>query len=84
MQFSDFARKLKGVIGGKSSAAAFTKTLFEVMLVEDETLAEDEKVLSEYSKETFKAYFSGNTFRLCERRDFFHDARACRNHFRSV
>lgn len=61
MQFSDFARKLKGVIGGKSSAAAFTKTLFETILTEDESLAEDECVLSEYSNDTFKAYFSGNT-----------------------
>jgi hypothetical protein len=61
MQFSDFSRKLKGVIGGKSSAAAFTKTLFETILVEDETFAEDESILSEYSNDTFKAYFSGNT-----------------------
>lgn len=61
MQFSDFSRKLKGVIGGKSSAATFTKTLFETILVEDETFAEEESILSEYSKDTFKAYFSGNT-----------------------
>lgn len=60
MQFSDFARKLKGVIGGNSSGAAFTKTLFETMLVED-GLRKDESVLSEYSQETFKAYYSGTT-----------------------
>jgi len=61
MQFSEFARKLKGVIGGTSSAAAFTKTLFETILIENKTLYDDESVLSEYSSETFKAYFSGTT-----------------------
>ena len=54
MQFSDFSRKLKGVIGGKSSAATFTKTLFETILVEDETFAEDESILSEYSKDSHR------------------------------
>ena len=61
MQFSDFARKLKGVIGGDSSASAFTKTLFEIMLVEEKSLADSEGVLSGYSDETFKAYYSGTT-----------------------
>lgn len=61
MLFPEFARRLKGIIGGDSGVAVFTKSLFDAILDEETLSDKTDSVLNEYSKETFKAYFHGTT-----------------------
>jgi hypothetical protein len=56
MEFSEFARRLHAIIGAGSSTAAFTKSIIEIIL-SDEAPA----ITDEYSDDTYKAYFNGNT-----------------------
>lgn len=56
MTFSDFMNRLFPIIGAGSSTHAFTKSIFEVMLEDD-----DLEILAGCSKETYKAYFNGST-----------------------
>lgn len=56
MTFSDFINRLFSIIGAGSSTHAFTKSIFEVMLDEN-----DLEILDEYTEETYKSYFNGNT-----------------------
>ena len=61
MLFSEFARRMKSIIGGASSTSVFTKSLFDAILNEECLNENDESVLSEYKIETFKSYFDGKT-----------------------
>ena len=56
MTFSEFINRLFPIIGAGSSTHKFTRSIFEAIL-EDEGL----EILDEYSDETYKAYFNGNT-----------------------
>lgn len=56
MRFKIFARKLKRVIGGKSNAQQFTRSLFEYMIKDDACV-----LLDDIKSETFKSYYSENT-----------------------
>lgn len=56
MTFSDFMNRLFPIIGAGSSTHAFTKSMFEVMLEDGYSEA-----LDDYSEDTYKAYFNGNT-----------------------
>lgn len=56
MEFKEFAKKLKNVIGGASNTKEFTKTLFETMMNDS-----GPDLLASIKPDTFKAYFNGNT-----------------------
>ncbi len=56
MEFKDFAQMLHPIIGGSSSQATFTKTLFDVIVTEDGQSAVDES-----SEVTYRSYFNGKT-----------------------
>lgn len=56
MNFQEFVSITRPVIGGKSSAHRFVRTLFEAILTEE---AGD--VLEDYSDNTYKAYANGRT-----------------------
>ena len=54
MEFKDFVQILHPIIGGSSSQAAFTKTLFDVLVTEDGQSAVDEP-----TETTYRSYFNG-------------------------
>ena len=56
MNFKDFAHLLFPSIGAGSSTHAFTRSLFEAIVTEDGL-----DILNGYDKESFKAYYNGNT-----------------------
>ena len=56
MEFKDFAQKLHPIIGSTSSRAAFTKTLFDVIVTGDGQSAVDGQ-----SDITYCSYFNGQT-----------------------
>lgn len=56
MKFKDFASMLSSVIGAGSSTHAFVRSLFEAIVTEDGL-----DILDGYDKESFKAYYNGNT-----------------------
>ena len=56
MKYKEFAQRLYPIIGGASSTHAFTKTLFDAIVIDD-----GKEVLEEVSNETYKAYYNGNT-----------------------
>lgn len=56
MEFKDFAKKLKNVIGGTSNTQKFTKTLFETMMNDS-----GPELLANIKPSTFKSYFNGYT-----------------------
>lgn len=56
MNFKDFAHLLSPSIGAGSSTHAFTRSLFEAIVTEDGL-----DILNGYDKESFKAYYNGNT-----------------------
>lgn len=56
MEFKDFVQILHPIIGGSSSQAAFTKTLFDVLVTEDGQSAVDEP-----TETTYRSYFNGQT-----------------------
>lgn len=56
MEFTEFAQKLKPIIGGSYSTHVFTKTLFEAIITEDGLLH-----IEDVSENTFKAYYNGQT-----------------------
>ena len=56
MTFSEFANRLHPIIGGSSSQPGFAKTLFETI-----TLEGGQEILQGKSRETYKAYFNGQT-----------------------
>lgn len=56
MEFSVFADRLRSQIGAGSSTAAFTRSIFEAILTD-----EGQSLTEEYSEETYKAYYNGNT-----------------------
>ncbi len=56
MNFRDFAHLLYPSIGAGSSTHAFTRSLFEAIVTEDGL-----DILNGYDKESFKAYYNGNT-----------------------
>lgn len=56
MEFSEFAHKLASIIGQGVNTSRFTRTLFETMVMEEHL-----DLVSGKSKESFKAYFNGNT-----------------------
>ncbi|WP_449460506.1 hypothetical protein [Streptococcus suis] len=56
MEFTEFAQRLKPIIGGDANTALFTRTLFEGILTD-----EGELLIEETSENTFKAYFNGRT-----------------------
>ena len=56
MEFSDFMGRLHAIIGAGSSTSAFSKSIIEAIL-SDEAPA----ITEEYSDDTYKAYFNGQT-----------------------
>ena len=54
MTFSDFARRIGSVLRGADSQAAFTKTLFEMIIPDDR-----DDLLEGISDSTWKSYFNG-------------------------
>ena len=56
MNFKDFAHLLFPSIGAGSSTHAFTHSIFEAIVTEDGL-----DILNGYDKESFKAYYNGNT-----------------------
>jgi|GEM_PF-1340115 len=56
MEFSVFADRLRSQIGAGSSTATFTRSIFEAILTD-----EGQALTEEYSDETYKAYYNGNT-----------------------
>lgn len=56
MKFKDFAHMLSSVIRAGNSTHAFTRSLFEAIVTEDGL-----DILDGYDKESFKAYYNGNT-----------------------
>ena len=56
MEFTEFVKKLRDIIGGSESKTAFTKTLFEAIISEEHLSLLDEKSASSY-----KAYSNGST-----------------------
>lgn len=56
MEFSEFARRLKTIIGGKDNTAKFTRTLFLTLMDKD-----GEELLKDIADNTMKAYFNGKT-----------------------
>ena len=56
MEFKDFVQILHPILGGSSSQAAFTKTLFDVLVTEDGQSAVDEP-----TETTYRSYFNGQT-----------------------
>lgn len=60
MQFSDFAQKLCGALGGGKDVAEFTKTLFEEIVPENIRETTVNNILDKYSSSTYHAYFYGS------------------------
>lgn len=56
MKFQTFAQLLHPIIGAGNSTDTFTRSLFDAIVTD-----EGQAVLTEYSKNTYKAYFNGNT-----------------------
>ena len=56
MEFTEFAKLLKPIIGGSYNTKRFTKTLFESMMTENGALQ-----IEDISDETFKSYYNGKT-----------------------
>ena len=56
MKFTEFAQKIKPIIGGSYSTHVFTRTLFESIITEDGLLQ-----IEDISENTFKAYYNGQT-----------------------
>lgn len=56
MEFTEFAQKLKPIIGGSYNTPVFVKTLFESIITEEGLLH-----LEDISINTFKAYYNGQT-----------------------
>ena len=56
MEFTEFAQKLKPIIGGSYSTHVFTRTLFESIITEEGLLQ-----IEDISENTFKAYYNGQT-----------------------
>lgn len=56
MEFTEFAQKIKPIIGGSYSTHVFTRTLFESIITEDGLLQ-----IEDISENTFKAYYNGRT-----------------------
>lgn len=56
MTFSEFVNMLFPIIGAGSSTHAFTKSMFDAILDDS-----GQNILDEYSEETYKAYYNGNT-----------------------
>lgn len=56
MKFTEFAHKLKPIIGGSYNTPIFVKTLFESIITEEGLLH-----LEDVSNNTFKAYYNGQT-----------------------
>lgn len=56
MEFTEFAHKLKPIIGGSYNTPVFVKTLFESIITEEDLLH-----LEDISINTFKAYYNGQT-----------------------
>jgi hypothetical protein len=54
MEFKDFAQLLYPIIGGSSTQAAFVKTLFDTIMVD-----EGRDILEERSDVTYRTYFNG-------------------------
>lgn len=56
MEFTEFAQKIKPIIGGSYSTHVFTRTLFESIITEEGLLQ-----IEDISENTFKAYYNGKT-----------------------
>ena len=56
MKYEDFEHLLYPSIGARRSTHAFTRSLFEAIVTEDGL-----DILNGYNKESFKAYYNGNT-----------------------
>lgn len=56
MEFTEFAQKIKPIIGGSYSTHVFTRTLFESIITEEGLLQ-----IENISENTFKAYYNGQT-----------------------
>lgn len=56
MNFKEFAHLLSPSIGAGNSTHAFARSLFEAIVIEDGL-----DILNGYDKESFKAYYNGNT-----------------------
>lgn len=56
MEFTEFAQKIKPIIGGSYNTHVFTRTLFESILTEEGLLQ-----IEDISNNTFKAYYNGQT-----------------------
>lgn len=56
MEFAEFARKLKPIIGGAESTSAFAKTLLEIAVS-----SEGRPLLEDVKESTYKSYFNGYT-----------------------
>ena len=56
MEFTEFAQKIKPIIGGSYSTHVFTRTLFESIIPEEGLLQ-----IEDISENTFKAYYNGKT-----------------------
>ena len=56
MEFKDFVQTLYSVSGAGNSTYSFTHTIFDAIVTGD-----GQEILSDYSNNTYKAYFNGNT-----------------------
>lgn len=56
MTFSEFAKFLKPIIGGSSNTIEFTRTLFTMMIGEDNFT-----VIEDLSDDSYKSYYNGKT-----------------------
>lgn len=56
MEFTEFAQKIKPIIGGSYSTHVFTRTLFESIITEEGLLR-----IEDIIENTFKAYYNGQT-----------------------
>lgn len=56
MEFTEYAQKIKPIIGGSYSTHVFTRTLFESIITEEGLLQ-----IEDISENTFKAYYNGQT-----------------------
>ena len=54
MDFSEFAKTLKPIIGGSNNTIEFTRNLFVIMLGEEKS-----DIIENYSDDSYKAYYNG-------------------------
>lgn len=56
MKFSEFAHLIHPIVDGSANQHTFAKTILDAIIRDD-----GKSILEEYSQETFKSYYNGNT-----------------------